>query len=615
MHTKTFPIIIACLITLILGGLYIGGSGGILQVTENAFRDVLLLKSEEERLPDDRIKMIVIDDESLQTLGSFPWPRSLYADVADELMSAGAKAVAIDLLLLEPSADAQDDQRLSEVMKRWPSIYVPVQAVFPLLQKDKHSLEIERLDRPASTIGADKNQLGHVNVMQDQDGIIRRLTLGLPDEEGNMIPALSVRLANALLEKREQIIWDADKKVWIQGNRIIPTNDRYQVRIDYYSTAYDSIKGALRGYDRQSFSDVLLGHIDPNYYKDTIVLLGPYSQTLGDRHLTPVSRSIPLFGLEIHANMIQSLLEHDYYQEINPMVGLIMIFIITLLASISAAYFKGFKTYISFGLIILLYMSIGYMCFYLTDTYIPFLYGLLGILAGFVVVTAKKSSDERALRKHVTHLFGRYVSPDVVTALLASKDPIKPGGVRMDITVMFIDIRSFTPLAEQLSPEETLSILNRYLHMCTETVFRHQGTLDKFLGDGVMAIFGAPQRLESHVEFAADAALELTRLAEKWTADMEAEYGRGIQFGIGLECGEAVVGNIGSESLRMDYTAIGDTVNVAARLEGKALPGRIVIGPKAAARLESAYELHSIGRVELKGKSEPMELSELLGKR
>lgn len=615
MLKKTFPIIIALLLTFIIGGLYIIGSGGILQMTENAFRDVLLLKSEEERMPDDRIKMLVIDDASLQTLGAFPWPRSLYADVADELMKAGAKAVAIDLLMLEPSVDPAEDERLSQVLKKWPQIYIPVQAVFPLLQETKDALQIERIDRPPKSIQAQAAQLGHANVMQDQDGIIRRLTLGLPDEQERMIPALSVRLANSLLDKNEQIVWDSSLHSWVQNSRKIPSNNRYQVRIDYYSTAYDTVDDAVGGYDRQPFSEVLLGNIDPSYYKGAVVLIGPYSQTLGDRHLTPVSRSIPLYGIEIHANMVQSLLEQNYYQEMKPIGGLLMIFAITLLACLSAVYFKGFKTYISFLLLILIYMSIGYMFFYFEETYIPFLYGMLGIITGFAIVTAKKSSEERALRKHVTHLFGRYVSPDVVRALLASKEPIKPGGVRMDITVMFIDIRSFTPLAEQLSPEETLLILNRYLQMCTETVFRYQGTLDKFLGDGVMAIFGAPQRMENHADLAAEAALELTRLAEKWTEDMRREYGRGIQFGIGLECGEAVVGNIGSATLRMDYTAIGDTVNVAARLEGKAQPGKIVVGPEAASRLQSSFELHTIGMVQLKGKAEPMLLSELVSKR
>ncbi|MCY9605321.1 adenylate/guanylate cyclase domain-containing protein [Paenibacillus thiaminolyticus] len=176
---------------------------------------------------------------------------------------------------------------------------------------------------------------------------------------------------------------------------------------------------------------------------------------------------------------------------------------------------------------------------------------------------------------------------------------------------MFIDIRGFTPLSERLAPEETIQVLNQYLHACADVIFRHQGTLDKFIGDGVMAIFGAPYPLERHEEHALQAALSLVRRAELLKQTLGAKD-IAVQFGIGIQSGEAVVGNIGSEALRLDYTAIGDTVNTAARLESQAKPGQVLVGEETVSRLGSRFNMSEVGPLKLKGKAEPVVVYELL---
>ncbi|WP_028546352.1 CHASE2 domain-containing protein [Paenibacillus taiwanensis] len=612
MRKKAFPIIVVTTITIVLSlSMTLMGHGGLFRMGENFVRDILLLKTEQERSPNDRIKLITIDDYSMQQFGAYPWPRSVYAQLIEQLMNAGAKSVLLDLLMLDPSADLSDDEELAATINKWPRVYVPLQVNFPPLQDYANRMNITRIDRPAATLRVNPKQVGHANVMPDKDGVIRKLTIGLPDESGQWIPSIDVLLANEMLPADQRIEWQESSQSWKRGGVDIPTEGWNQVTVDFYSSAYDDKSTVIQGYDRQSFADVLFGNIEPEYYKDCIVIIGPSSRSLGDMHMTPISRSIPLHGLEVHANMIQSLVEGHFYKEIPTAAAFLVLFVAVILAYASGHMLRGIR---GLGMIILLigaYVVFGYVCFQWQSVYIPFLYGWIGMILGYMIAAGKRSEEERRGRKHVTHLFGRYVSPQVVKQLLESEVPIKPGGNRMDVTVMFIDMRGFTPLSEQLPPEQTIAILNEYLHLCTDTIFRFEGTLDKFLGDGVMAIFGAPYRMEQHAERAAKAAAELLVHAFELQEKLERESGIIVRFGVGLESGEAVVGNVGSEKLRMDYTAIGDTVNIAARLESKAGPGQVLIGPNAASRIADSFPLRTIGPMTLKGKSEPVMVFEL----
>ncbi|MCG7406058.1 adenylate/guanylate cyclase domain-containing protein [Paenibacillus sp. ACRRX] len=612
MRKKAFSIVVVTTITIVLSlSMTLMGHGGLFRMGENAVRDVLLLKTEQERSPNDRIKLITIDDYSIQQLGAYPWPRSIYAQLIEQLMNAGAKSVLLDLLMLEPSADLSDDEELAATINKWPQVYVPLQVNFPPLQDYANRMNITRIDRPAATLRVNPKQVGHANVMPDKDGVIRKLTIGLPDESGNWIPSIDVLLANELLPVDQRIEWEESSRSWKRGGADIPTEGWNQVTVDFYSSAYDDKSTVTEGYDRQSLADVLFGNIEPEYYKDCIVIIGPSSRSLGDMHMTPISRSLPLHGLEVHANMIQSLVEGHFYKEIPKVAAFLVILLAVVLAFASGHMLRGIR---GMGMIMLMigaYVVFGYVCFQWKSVYIPFLYGWIGMILGYMIAAVKRSEEERRGRKHVTHLFGRYVSPQVVKQLLESQVPIKPGGNRMDITVMFIDMRGFTPLSEQLPPEQTIAILNKYLHLCTDTIFRFEGTLDKFLGDGVMAIFGAPNCMEQHAERAVEAAAELLVQACELQEKLERESGIIVRFGVGLESGEAVVGNVGSEKLRMDYTAIGDTVNIAARLESKAGPGQLLIGPNAASRIADSYPLRTIGPMTLKGKSEPVMVFEL----
>ncbi|MFL1671655.1 CHASE2 domain-containing protein [Paenibacillus dendritiformis] len=611
MKNYRIPLGIAALVTIIAVYVYGFGTGGTFQMAEHALRDALRTKSVAEQAPDDRIKIIAIDEESLNQLGPFPWPRSVYADMIKNLMEAGAKSVALDLLLIDPAADEQDDALLSEQLQRYPQVYLPVQVTLQSRQPDAESLLVERVDRPAASLHVREEQLGHVNVLPDPDGVIRHMTLGLRDENGELIPSLDVLLANRMLPEGERIRWEEEMQAWLRGDKPIRTDARHQVATDFFTSAYGYGESELNGYDRQSFIDVLTGVVDAEYYKDTTVLIGPYATSLSDKHMTPLSRTMTLHGVEIHANMIQSLLEGRFYKEA-PFGWNVL----ALAAGIAAAAWCGNRVRGVLGagcalLLAGLYTVIWIAVYETGSVFIPYFTEICGMTASYTLLLAYRSREERRARQQVEELFGRYVSPAVVTELLRSREPIRVGGTRCDITVMFIDIRGFTPLSERLAPEETIQVLNQYLHACADVIFRHQGTLDKFIGDGVMAIFGAPYPLERHEEHALQAALSLVRRAELLKQTLGAKD-IAVQFGIGIQSGEAVVGNIGSEALRLDYTAIGDTVNTAARLESQAKPGQVLVGEETVRRLGSRFNMSEVGPLKLKGKSEPVLVYELL---
>ncbi|RJG15512.1 CHASE2 domain-containing protein [Paenibacillus thiaminolyticus] len=611
MKNYGIPLGIAALVTIIAVYVYGFGTGGTFQMAEHALRDALRTKSVAEQAPDDRIKIIAIDEESLNQLGPFPWPRSVYADMINNLMEAGAKSVALDLLLIDPAADERDDAMLSEQLQRYPQVYLPVQVTLQSRQPDAESLLVDRVDRPAASLHVREEQLGHVNVLPDPDGVIRHMTLGLRDENGELLPSLDVLLANRMLPEGERIRWEEEKQAWLRGDKPIPTDARHQVATDFFTSAYGYGESELNGYDRQSFIDVLTGIVDAEYYKDTTVLIGPYATSLSDKHMTPLSRTMMLHGVEIHANMVQSLLEGRFYKEA-PFGWSVL----ALAVGIAAAAWCGNRVRGVLGagcalLLAGLYTVIWIAVYETGSIFIPYFTEICGMAASYTLLLAYRSREEQRARQQVEDLFGRYVSPAVVSELLRSREPIRVGGTRCDITVMFIDIRGFTPLSERLAPEETLQVLNQYLHACADVIFRHQGTLDKFIGDGVMAIFGAPYPLERHEEHALQAALSLVRRAELLKQTLGAKD-IAVQFGIGIQSGEAVVGNIGSEALRLDYTAIGDTVNTAARLESQAKPGQVLVGEETVRRLGSRFNMSEVGPLKLKGKAEPVLVYELL---
>ncbi|WP_270170165.1 CHASE2 domain-containing protein [Paenibacillus sp. SYP-B4298] len=581
------------------------GSGGTLNFVETPLRDLMRQKSDAERAPDNRIKIIKIDEDSLEQLGQFPWDRSLYAELITMLAEAGAEAIFLDIVLAEPGQNPEADAYMAEVMGRYGNVILPAVFNMKVRQTEAGKLEADSVIYPAATIQAPRDQVGHINVMQDKDGTVRMLTIGLPDPDGEMMPAVSVKLANHLLAPNEQIRYDSSHNQWLRGSQPIPLNSKNQVATDFFSEPREQMT-ATTGYDTQSFFDVLSGEVPADYFSGDIVLIGPWASGLQDEYLTPLSKTLRMYGVEIHANMVQSLAMGAFYFEAPAGANYAIIVLLTLLALMLFERFRGRLSFAVYAALTAAYVACWLSLYFFSSLFISLTYPFLALTTALVWSIVAHYTAERRERGRVTNIFGRFVPRSVVDEMLASGKEIKVGGQRRDISVIFVDIRGFTPMSERLQPEEVIQVLNEYLDICTKAVFHWQGTLDKFIGDGVMAFFGAPLQLDNHPELAVRAALEMKRQSDILEQKCIEQFGIGVKFGVGINCGPAVVGNIGSEMLRLDYTAIGDTVNLAARLESNAKPGQILISEELHRRTGHLFVTEDMGEIKVKGKEKPV---------
>ncbi|QYR23448.1 adenylate/guanylate cyclase domain-containing protein [Paenibacillus sp. sptzw28] len=612
MLKRRWPLTVAAGMLICIFWSYIAslGTGGSLNRLESALQDLMMQQSDAERAPYDDIKIIKIDQGSLDQLGQFPWDRALYAQLITMLADAGAKAIALDVVLAEPGQDPESDAAMAAVMKKYPNVVLPVVFNFKARQDKPGELETESISYPASTIGASAGQEGHINVLQDTDGTVRKLTVGLRDND-KLVPAFSVRLANYLLDRDHQIHWDVEKGRWYRGSERIPADSRNQIATEFYTHPREEMSAAT-GYDSQSFFDVLSGNIPPEYYENSVVLIGPYAPGLQDEYLTPLSTSLKMYGVEIHANMAQSLAAGKFYIKTGQTVTYTLIIALALLSLILFERITGGRAFILYGGLSVFFFGMWICIYYFAQTFITFTYPFLVMTSTFIWSVGRHYVTERRERSRVTSIFGRFVPRTVVDEILASGEDAKVGGERRDISVIFVDIRGFTSMSEKLQPEQVIQILNEYLDICTKAVFKWNGTLDKFIGDGVMAIFGAPVTQSNHPELAVRAALEMKRQSAELEERCLREIGVPVRFGVGVNSGPAVVGNIGSQMLRLDYTAIGDTVNLAARLESNAKPGQILVSEETLKRVDGIFETSAIGEIMVKGKEKPVLVTEVL---
>ena len=562
---------------------------------ENNFKDRL---TTEERKGDLRIKILAIDSESLNQVGRWPWSRDILADVTEALIDNGAMAVWLDVLYTEESSHPEEDQAWQQLLSKHDNIYLPAYFEFKPRQLGDLPLEYDTLQRPVFEM--EDTQLGHINVFEDRDRVVRRGMLGVPLDDGEMLPAISVRLANLLLADDEQITWN-QKSGWSSGVEPLSVNERNEIMFSYASSPREST------FDVYPIHRVMNGDIPPNAFSGSVVLIGPYTVGLQDYYYTPMSKTLPMYGVEIHANLIQSLYDNSLFSEAGKPIGALVVFLTGLFSFFIIDRVRAkYSIFLALGLIILYAASFWASVAYATYM-LPLMYPILAIMFAYITSIVWQYLAEQKEKKRVTGIFGRYVTQSVVDEILSSGEDIQVGGERKDVTLMFVDIRGFTPLSEKMEPEEVINILNEYLDLCTKAVFAYEGTIDKFMGDGVMAIFGAPIEQEDHAIRAAKAALHMKEKSDELSNRLQQKYGHAVAFGIGINSGPAVVGNIGSYD-RLDYTAIGDTVNVAARLESNAKPNEVLLSESTYELIKDSFACEKLDPIKVKGKEHPVQV-------
>lgn len=542
--------------------------------------------------PSPEIKIIGIDEETLTEYGNFSnWSREKSAELVELLCEDEATAPALvgfDIMFIGEGTDAKVDERLVNACEKAGNVVLATNLVFRGMTKEDENgnlyydtWNIEMEEMPFDEL-SQVTDSGFATVLISEDGFVRTAQLFAETADGDR-----VSFAYSLYENYMEILGKEAVKPEV--------NDNNQLQFFY--------SGEVGEYSTFSLCDVLDGTVPKSEFTDCIVLIGAYATGMQDAYRAAIDRGQSMQGVEINANLLQALIDGRTALKVSVEIHTIIMMVITYIVFFLLRKQKFVWAIIETIAIMVVHILVGRVLAsngkLITQLYVIIVYIL--IIVYFLV---EKYLMEKLRRRKMLSTFKQYMAPQVVDKLTKGNEfEIKLGGEKRDVAVMFVDIRGFTPMSENLQPEQVVQILNEYLSLTTESIFKHNGMLDKFIGDATMAVFNAPFDLEDYLYEAVATAWDIKSGSEKLEKKLMEQFGRTVSFGIGVNCGDAVVGNIGCE-FRMDYTAIGDTVNTAARLESRAKPGQILISEKLYKALEDRIEAEEVGEMELKGKSQ-----------
>jgi len=343
--------------------------------------------------------------------------------------------------------------------------------------------------------------------------------------------------------------------------------------------------------------------------KDKIVFFGVTAPDLHDTRIVPFGREMEMPGVEIQANIANMLLQGYRLTPFNKILNAIWIILAALLSAFLFSFFRRTRTAVILSVVLGIAQIVAVVLLFEQGIVANILHLTLAWILAVIILFGYKYFIGEKEKHLLKNIFSRYVSKEVVKEILNDPHKIKLGGEEKEITVFFSDIRGFTTLSEKTPPVKLVHILNRYFSAMTEEVINHKGVLDKYIGDAIMAFWGAPIDDPDQVDHAFQASVAMLKRLKKLNEEFAKEGRDPINIGIGLYTGPAVVGNMGSE-LRLNYTAMGDTVNVASRLEGlnKEYKTQIIIGEATKNRITGNYNFKFLGSVQVKGRAEPVNI-------
>lgn len=536
-----------------------------------------------------QIKIIAIDEKTLQAYGDMKtWNRNIPADLVDKLYAQEeyAPSVTVFDIMYISEVDEESDLRFAESCKKAGNIITAVNTVYETkVTKQRDNLIVDEshigmVEYPYTAL-KEASSYGYANTIQDKDGYIRYATTEV-NYEGEVIEALAVKAY----------------KMYCEDQGLTPVMPE-TFENNKFGFTYSGKSGA---YEILSLVDVLEGKIAPQAFTNSIVFVGAYAPGMQDAYNIAIQKGAQMYGVEIHANILEALMEGKTNLPVsNVMFGIVVAIIVAVFAVVCWKSKIMVSTIILVAVIILNFVA-GKLLYnngkVMNLVIIPIMF-----LLTYAYFLIEGYLTEILRRRKVVSAFKKYVAPQVVDEISKQGDfKIVLGGESRDIAVLFVDIRGFTPMSESLEPEQVVEILNEYLRLTTESIFKNGGTLDKFIGDATMAVFNAPFDLDDYIYRAVCTARDIAAGSQELEEKLMARFGKTVSFGIGVNCGRAVVGNIGCD-FRMDYTAIGDTVNTAARLESNAKKGQILISEYVYEAVKDRVEVTEIGEIPLKGKS------------
>jgi adenylate cyclase len=614
------PVFIFCFALILAAILSFVGALNPLKELEYKTIDFRFRAHPTEEKADKDILLVAIDDYSLQEFSnngiSWPWPHDFYQIFVQFAAQSGAKNILFDILFYEPDLDrpefmpGQTDKLFAEAMKESGNVILAAELTNNEAQQkislDKFSIQSKMKENidvflsavpPIPELLEASAAIGVVNVQPDSDGIIRRVPY-LYNYKAHFLPQMALA---AVLQNRKL-------------NEIsIPKNNEHFVY--WYGKSaflYVPFYAVIQSVFAEDMGSKPL--LENDVFKDKIVIVGSTaSGTIRDVISTPYPKAIP--GMELWATVISNF---DQNHEVTFM-GKGWIFLL-LLILISISYFifcrfHRFRQQLLFLLIPVLYFFIMDLSWNYGSIWLPVVSPFIAFSLTFVFLILLSYFSEGKAKIEIQKIFSRYLHPDVINELIQHPDTVKLGGKEINATILFTDIANFTTFSEGRKAPELIRYLNEYFDHLTAFVLEHKGLLDKYTGDGIMAIFGAPLTREDNALLACRAALAHKRFTEQLT-DEEVTSFLHQNTRLGINTGMIVAGNLGS-ALRMDYTAIGDDVNLAARLEGvnKIYKTRIMISDNTYRSIQKKLLCRELDTITVKGKHNTTTVYELLDER
>ncbi|MGD8373004.1 MAG: adenylate/guanylate cyclase domain-containing protein [Syntrophobacterales bacterium] len=661
--------------------LFLTGLMVVFYLTGNPFLDRIELKSLDVRFltrgqepPGPFAVVATIDEKSLDEIGKWPWPRAKIAALIDRLSEKGARVIAMDIFFPEPDENnnirfieemqretrtlglkeprlesfleqareaADNDSILAEAIRRSKATVV-LSYLFHFSREEIAHLSEEDLAGKSSDIRPSAIKLvqftspkakqvevfeallpesniaklanssrtaGHFNIFPDIDGTVRWIPLVIRYQD-RFYPALALEAVRSYVGNIPLRVRVADHGIEsIQlGPVAIPTDEKGRMLINF--------RGGPQTFPNYSVADILAGRTEPDAFRNRIVFVGSTAKGVYDLRVTPFSNVYP--GLEVHANVADNILTQRFLfrPEWARLFDLVAILFMGLVTGLALPRLRALFSVLLIGVLFIGYLLVSQTLFVRQGIWLNAVYPLLTMVLVYTAVTLYRYIVEEREKREIRGAFSFYVTPSVVNEMLKNPDKLKLGGDKKELSVLFSDIRGFTSLAEEMEPETLVHLLNEYLTEMTDVVFEFDGLLDKYIGDAIMAVFGAPLEQIDHPSRACRTALKMLQRLAKMQQKWESEGAPRLDIGIGINTGPMVVGNMGSER-RFDYTVMGDSVNLASRLEGinKEYGTQVVISEFTHELVKDDFFCRELDAVRVKGRARPVKIFELLALR
>ena len=545
---------------------------------------------------DSHVVAVGIDRKTIETYG-LRLPRDKVADLTTALTDLGAGVIAYDIIFSSETEDqVAPDALLAAAINAAGNVVLGAQAE---LRSAKPAPRVVSISSYAKGLLDAQFVPGHVQVNADSgDAVNRSVPLIVEMPDGQFLPSLS--LASVMLFR------DVNGPVTVRpdgvqiGNRFVPTDDDHSMLLNFSERLSDPSRVI-------SVADLLAGEVPREKIEGKIVLIGAVDPALGDHRLAPVNKSTGVPGVLLHANSVNTMLTGTYLAPVSQSQTLMWVALLTALIGLAVVMLPLWLSPVIVLLIAIAYFTLSVLRFNVGHVQ-NLVYPLLSIALAFVGALGLRYFGETRQRRRVTALFSQYV-PEAVAQRLVDENRATHAaeGERLDMTVLFCDLRGFTALSESLSPATVRVMLNHYYDRVTELVLEMRGTLMKYVGDEVFAVWGAPLPSDDHPARALACAIAIQEFTPQLNRELVEQGAPEVAFGIGLNTGEAVAAHFGG-GRRRQYDVVGDTVNVGARLCSSAGRGEILLSDEVLVRVPDPPPVEPVGPIELKGVSRELRL-------